>query len=313
MIAVAITAITTGRHRPPTKLSSVPQALQARIDNKWLRWAATSFLADQADAIGQQRSVEERANAFVREFENRYFPLESGIVDAAMDGFYFGDDWDINTGNLAYMAHNIPTACAGFNQEMTHDLWNVYPKSICLCAMLIRPSDLEQGEDDELWTVWAEMALHKGVPQELIEAMPQGGATMAQLEAALFATPFKGAYAAASWISGTTGNLIADIYDPVTQLGSSFQDCWCMEDILGITETWREAKTIIDAMDKYLAWLEEGDINANHAAALEFIGRRLEETKEQALALEKQRQNRQYGTTPFRMRDTAVDDQTERD
>ena len=307
MIPQRMKNVGQGRNRPPEKISGITRGLQDRYDNGWLAWASRIFLPDQANAIGGWRTTEERAHAFVNTFQERYFPLEDGVMDAAMDGLNLGDDWETNTGNLAFFASNIPTQCAGFGRDGLHDLWNTHPESTCLCAMLIQPSEMDHAEDDDLWLVWTEMALAKGVPQTLLQAMPQGGSSMAQIEAALVATPFKGAYAATSWITGCTYNMITDIYDPVEELGYGFEDDWTMDNVLGITETWREAKVILNAVNKFMDWLNSGDLYANHRQLVDYLKWRIPETKGKAETLAYERSRRHAGGTILKLRDTDVD------
>lgn len=261
----ALGAWLQGQPAPP-HLGSLVQAMTDPEDVLAFRALLREYLPEWEQNILALRGAEARVVAFAESFEEKYFPLHWVFTNPGA-----GDE------GYSFLVSDIHPQTLGWDDEDWHEIAD-RPVGFLLIYTLGGRCEAEPGRwDRELHDAWerdlegqrvtavAEAAKH--VDEALLRRVPEGGYTRPELHRLLDGTDYAAVALAADWFRNDTGNLVMDV--PL-ESEQGVSDPWGPDNVRIITETWAEAKEMVDRVNALGKWLEQ-DPNRHFSQLLDFI------------------------------------------
>ena len=267
------TAVITAARRPPPSHRNILSLAGMANDLAWFENVASySLTGEQCQEIRTEPVLRQKLEKFIGYFEQEYFPLSPNFTDFYIPEYYsYEDKGGIDMTPIKFMQEGIPVATFGMPKELIHEIHQHLETSALLPLLLTREDEIGCESDSGLRVVWMEHAQDEGISEDLLKSLPEGGIPVKQIRECLEDTPFKNLIHVMNWNTSSSGNIMFDVGSPEEEFGTGFQDEWNRENILLIKEVWSEAKTMLDAQQKFLSWLSEGNLEENFRQTLEYL------------------------------------------
>jgi hypothetical protein len=210
------------------------------------------FLPEWEREILHEPAPARQMAVFASHFEDRYFPLDSNIMDG----------WETEYSDLT---RHIPVIPRGFSYDDFSELSSSSRAGIELMTYLLE--DPYRDDDDR---VALSEACKEHVPVEILQRVPQGGFPLQGLHRLLNKTKYE---ALALWgdeITLDTGNFFLDLDSETLSTGYAENIEWTKEDVKNLTTEWQRADRIDEGIYNLCEWLEE-DSPARFKELLDFL------------------------------------------
>ena len=255
--------------RRPPSLRELVTLVGHADDYSWFAGLVRRLFPQEAEAVLSPPNARERVEGFARTFEQRHFPLYAPFFD-----YYLSEE---DEPAFTALRRGIPYDLQGVGYEGLHEMWNGYREGLSALALLVKPPESSYVADDGIRVAWLESAAER-IPQDTLLRIPEGGIPLEALTEAVRGTRFEGAVQAASWVWAESGNMFLDCaYEDGMYDG--FADPWEDELIEQGTQEWRQAKALMDSVDRLVDWLED-DLPGRFAEMLDDILGRLGNSKQ---------------------------------
>jgi hypothetical protein len=233
---------------PPSLETLIAKLDEAEEYQEFLR-IIREFLPEREAEILHEPTPDQQIRAFASRFEDRYFPLDTGVEESYRD-----------------MIRGIPVVVMGLSYDDFHEGVSNWRPGFLLMTYLC-----QSGYDDEGTKVAQAEACLEHVPADLIRQAPDGGLSPEEVHELFDDTPHK---ALANWadiLYARTGNFFLDT-DYETLWEGGFPD-WDRETVEEFTRQWQQAEATYDEIGNLAGWLEE-DPPARFAELIKIIRKR---------------------------------------
>lgn len=197
-----------------------------------------------------QRDYYDRANAFIRLFSERYFPLD--------------EDWLDYDEALETLVYQIPVRLGGMTYDDYHEFSNFRDEHNLLLSLVCYPYViLDEEAKGARVALLEEVARIAG--KEITEKIPPEGWEPEHLHKVLDGTRFEGVAGFADWVCSCTGCWLLDAnYEEFAG------EPWARDTVDALTAQWPKIRKITDNINHMMDWLENNR-QANFDELLEFI------------------------------------------
>ena len=232
----------------PPSISEIIDLTLSAQDYNYFKELAAAYTPDIYDSIIAQNGSAAKVSAFANQFSEKYFPLAPYFRDP-MDTWE-EDEYSIYTRFLS----GIPYELHGFDYEDLHDIWEFSTIPLAALALLPQPPEghFMANPWEDLRTAWLESA-NRYIPEDTLKLLPETGFPIETIKQTVKNSQFEGLLSAIAWIFADSNNLFVDAsledYD-------GFVDPWEEETVQLATETWQEAKVILDQAIELANWLD---------------------------------------------------------
>ena len=195
------------------------------------------FLPEREEEIFHLSTPATQIAAFASYFEDRYFPID--------DNFKLGEVEDYGD-----LTRGIPAIVMGLSWDDYHYIASECRPGVQLMTYLIE-SPYEEGDA----RVALAEACEEHVPVDLLQQVPEGGLSPAEVHRLLDNTPYK---ALALWgdrVWLDTGNFFLDT--DYEMLWSGIPPEWDRETVEELTRQWQQSERIEQEVSDLVDWLEE--------------------------------------------------------
>ena len=195
------------------------------------------FLPEREVDILHQSTPPVQIAAFVKYFEERYFPLHDMLRDGDAEEY-------------SQLTNSIPVVVMGISYDYYCEVDSYWRPGDQLMTYLLQ----DPYQEDRV--ALAE-ACAKHVSAEVIQRVPEGGFSREECHHLLDDTPYKGVALWADWLWAETGNFFLDVCEEELWECGGGHPYWDSETVDELTRLWQQAERIQEEVFNIVISLEE--------------------------------------------------------
>lgn len=202
-------------------------------------------------------ALDDRAYRFCRRFEERYFPLDSDMLD-------IGED------SIAMLVREVPVQLMGLGYEDYHEFESMADGMVLMLALVANPW-IEPEEEEEAARIPLLESVAKLVGKEIVELIPKEGWQLKELHDRLDGTQYAPVAAYADWVWQSTGLALLDnCYEQMGCGWGGIQIPWASDVVEDLTEQWPKVGEFWDSVNHIENWLMDQP-QANYGRLVDFL------------------------------------------